>query len=102
MKTKKEKIYTLDPEALITSFVNLDPSGAAKSMADLCFQKGKETGKFEVIKQVMEIATYLNTKFRKNNTYVRVSADEFNDIWEEELKSKLGELAKEQSSGETK
>jgi len=89
MKTEKEKIYTLDPEVLITSFVNLDPSGAVKSMADLCFQKGKEAGKAEAIKQVLEIINSLHSSL-------------LSDFQKRELKSKIGELVKEQSSGEKK
>ena len=53
-----------------------------------------QAGKSDVIKQVIEIVEYLNEKFRKENTYVRCEGDEFNDIWEEELKSRLGELTK--------
>jgi len=48
----------------------------------------------DTIKEAKKIAEDLNNRFRKDNTYVRLSADEFNDAWEEELKAKLEKMGK--------
>ena len=94
MKTEKEEVLT---DEMLNKLKGID---LEKELTALCIHirdTQREAGKSEAIKEVKKIATYLNTKFRKNNTYVRVSADEFNDIWEEELIKeiqKLGELAK--------
>jgi len=87
MTTEKEKIYTLDPEALITSFVNLDPSGAAKSMADLCFQRGKEAGKSEAI-------TLIDNELRTLYFLVKKGHDERIEAQIKILEKLKGELAK--------
>ena len=41
------------------------------------------------IKKVIEEIEKLNESFRKDNIPQRLSGDEFNDKWEEELKAKL-------------
>ena len=89
----KSGTYNLEKEKIKRILKNADNPNTCECL----YHEGWRAGKAETIKEVRKIATYLNTKFRKNNTYVRVSADEFNDIWEEELIKeiqKLGELAK--------
>ena len=44
------------------------------------------------IKKVIEEIEKLNESFRKDNIPQRLSGDEFNDKWEEELKAKLEEM----------
>jgi len=56
------------------------------------FNQGWFDGYKIAIKKVFEIAEKLNEKFRKDNTPQRLSGDEFNDIWEEELKLELEKL----------
>ena len=42
----------------------------------------------------------LNEDFRKNNDFVRMSGDEFNDYWEEKLKAEAVKWVKEKFIGE--
>jgi|SRR3989304_583502 len=47
--------------------------------------KGIKFAKEEILKEI----TALNQKFRKDNTTQRLSGDEFNDLWEEELREAI-------------
>jgi len=44
------------------------------------------------IKKVIEEIEKLNESFRKDNIPQKLSGDEFNDKWEEELKAKLEKM----------
>jgi len=46
------------------------------------------------LEEVEKIIESLNEEFRKDNVPQKLSGDEFNDLWEEKLKSKIKEELK--------
>jgi len=46
----------------------------------------------DFLQEVLRVVGELNEEFRKNNTYVKVCPDEFNDLWEEKLNERLRKL----------
>ena len=45
--------------------------------------------KLQTLKDVLKLVDGLNERFRKDNMPQRLSGDEFNDLWEEELKKEI-------------
>jgi len=48
-----------------------------------------DAGRLTALKDVLKLIKNLNINFRKDNTPQRLSGDEFNDLWEEELKARI-------------